>query len=191
MLDFTATCFILLQYQPQHACFICFLPTTLIGIIIGKYEMMAGKRKKKKKSRCSNDGDFGLRGRRYWRDVYVIQGAQSWTRKPCLVFFFPFSKFCGQFHDVTEWHFNKKNRFCLLPIQFTNILCESWTYIHMALFPIHLTLDCSWNYLNSLLIIFLRNLFVKRHGVTASFHTNEPAGTQTSISALLTCTSEI
>ena len=30
--------------------------------------MMAGKRKKKKKSRCSNDGDFGLRGRRYWRD---------------------------------------------------------------------------------------------------------------------------
>ena len=32
---------------------------------------------------------------------------------------------------------------------------------------------------------------MKRHGVTASFHTNEPAGTQTSISALLTCTSEI
>ena len=43
-----------------------FLPTTLIGIITGKYEMMAGKRKKK--SRCSNDGDFGLRGRRFWRD---------------------------------------------------------------------------------------------------------------------------
>ena len=35
------------------------------------------------------------------------------------------------------------------------------------------------------------NLFVKRHEVTASFHTNEPAGTQTSISALLTSTSEI
>ena len=32
---------------------------------------------------------------------------------------------------------------------------------------------------------------MKRHGVTASFHTNEPAGTQTSISALLTCRSEI
>ena len=32
---------------------------------------------------------------------------------------------------------------------------------------------------------------MNRHGVTASFHTNEPAGTQTSISALLTCTSEI
>ena len=31
---------------------------------------------------------------------------------------------------------------------------------------------------------------MKRHGVTASFHTNEPAGTQTSISAL-TCRSEI
>ena len=47
----------------------CFLPTTLIGIITGKYEMMAGKRKKRKeKSRCSNDGDFGLRGRRFWRD---------------------------------------------------------------------------------------------------------------------------
>ena len=47
----------------------CFLPTTLIGIITGKYEIMAGKRKEKKeKSRCSNDGDFGLRGRRYWRD---------------------------------------------------------------------------------------------------------------------------
>ena len=31
--------------------------------------MMAGKRKKeRKKSRCSNDGDFGLRGRRFWRD---------------------------------------------------------------------------------------------------------------------------
>ena len=29
---------------------------------------------------------------------------------------------------------------------------------------------------------------MKRYGVTASFHTNEPAGTQTSISALLTCT---
>ena len=43
----------------------CFLPTTLIGIITGKYEMMAEKRKK---SRCSNDGDFGLRGRRFWRD---------------------------------------------------------------------------------------------------------------------------
>ena len=37
-----------------------------------------------------------------------------------------------------------------------------------------------------MLHIFLRNLFVKRHGVTASFHTNEPAGTQT-----LTCRSEI
>ena len=32
---------------------------------------------------------------------------------------------------------------------------------------------------------------MKRHGVTASFHTNEPAGTQTSMSALLTCRSEI
>ena len=32
---------------------------------------------------------------------------------------------------------------------------------------------------------------MKRHGVTASFHTNEPAGTQTSISALLTCRSKI
>ena len=34
---------------------------------------------------------------------------------------------------------------------------------------------------------------MKRHGVTAFFHTNEPTGThsQTSISALLTCTSEI
>ena len=32
---------------------------------------------------------------------------------------------------------------------------------------------------------------MKRHGVTASFHTNEPAGTQTSISALPTCRSEI
>ena len=33
---------------------------------------------------------------------------------------------------------------------------------------------------------------MKRHGVTASFHTNEPTlGTQTSISALLTCTSGI
>ena len=32
---------------------------------------------------------------------------------------------------------------------------------------------------------------MKRHGVTASFHTNEPAGTQTSSSALLTSTSEI
>ena len=32
---------------------------------------------------------------------------------------------------------------------------------------------------------------MNRHGVTASFHTNEPVGTQTSISALLTCTSEI
>ena len=38
---------------------------------------------------------------------------------------------------------------------------------------------------------FLRNIFVNRHGVTASFHTNESAGTQTPISALLTCTSEI
>ena len=32
---------------------------------------------------------------------------------------------------------------------------------------------------------------MNRHGVTASFHTNEPTGTQTSISALLTCTSGI
>ena len=32
---------------------------------------------------------------------------------------------------------------------------------------------------------------MKRHGVTASFHTNEPVGTQTSISALLTCTSSV
>ena len=32
---------------------------------------------------------------------------------------------------------------------------------------------------------------MKRHGVTVSFHTNEPAGTQTSSSALLTSTSEI
>ena len=32
---------------------------------------------------------------------------------------------------------------------------------------------------------------MQRHGVTASFHINEPAGTQTSISALLTCRSEI
>ena len=32
---------------------------------------------------------------------------------------------------------------------------------------------------------------MKRHGVTASFHTNEPAGTQTSISALQTCRSGI
>ena len=64
----------------------------------------------------------------------------------------------------------------------------------MALLPIHSTLDCSRNYSNSLLIIgnvqfnwpklfralniFLRNLYVKRHGVTASFHTNEPAGTR-------------
>ena len=32
---------------------------------------------------------------------------------------------------------------------------------------------------------------MKRHGVTASFHTIEPAGTQTSISALLPCKSEI
>ena len=32
---------------------------------------------------------------------------------------------------------------------------------------------------------------MKRHGVTASFHTNEPAGIQTSISAILTFTSEI
>ena len=32
---------------------------------------------------------------------------------------------------------------------------------------------------------------MKRHGVTASFHTNEPAGSQTSSSALLTSTSEI
>ena len=31
---------------------------------------------------------------------------------------------------------------------------------------------------------------MKRHGVTASFHTNDPAGTQTSISAHLTCTGE-
>ena len=36
-----------------------------IGIITGKYEMMARKRKK---SRCSNDGGFRLRGRRFWRD---------------------------------------------------------------------------------------------------------------------------
>ena len=32
---------------------------------------------------------------------------------------------------------------------------------------------------------------MKSHVVTASFYTNEPAGTQTSTSALLTCTSEI
>ena len=32
---------------------------------------------------------------------------------------------------------------------------------------------------------------MKRLGVTTSFHTNVPAGTQTSISALLTCTREI
>ena len=32
---------------------------------------------------------------------------------------------------------------------------------------------------------------MKRHRVTASFHTNEPTGTQTSISALLTYTSGI
>ena len=32
---------------------------------------------------------------------------------------------------------------------------------------------------------------MKRHGVTASFHTNRPAGTQTSSSALLSCPSEI
>ena len=32
---------------------------------------------------------------------------------------------------------------------------------------------------------------MKRHGVTASFHTNEPAGTQTSIPALLKGTGEI
>ena len=32
---------------------------------------------------------------------------------------------------------------------------------------------------------------MKRHGVTASFHTIEPAGTQTSSSALLTSTSKI
>ena len=32
---------------------------------------------------------------------------------------------------------------------------------------------------------------MKCHRVTASFQTNEPACTQTSISALLTCTSEI
>ena len=38
----------------------------LIGIITKKYEMMA--RKRMEKSRCSNDGDFCLRGRRFWRD---------------------------------------------------------------------------------------------------------------------------
>ena len=32
---------------------------------------------------------------------------------------------------------------------------------------------------------------MKRHGVTASFHTNEPQQVHTSISALLTCRSEI
>ena len=32
---------------------------------------------------------------------------------------------------------------------------------------------------------------MKRHGVMASFHKNEPAGTQTSISAYLTPTNEI
>ena len=32
---------------------------------------------------------------------------------------------------------------------------------------------------------------MKRDGVMASFHTNEPTGTQTSISALLSCTSGI
>ena len=43
----------------------CFLPTTLIGIITGKYEMMAGKRKKKKadaqmtEMSVSADGDSG------------------------------------------------------------------------------------------------------------------------------------
>ena len=42
-----------------------FLHNPLIGIITGKYEMMARKRQK---SRCSNDGDFRLRGRRFWRD---------------------------------------------------------------------------------------------------------------------------
>ena len=40
----------------------------LIGIITGKSEMMARKRKKPRRSRCSNDGDFRLRGRRFWRD---------------------------------------------------------------------------------------------------------------------------
>ena len=60
---------------------------TLIGIITGKYEMMAGKRtKKRQKSRCSNDGDFGLRGRRFWRDendgdsVPMTESWQVWTQ---------------------------------------------------------------------------------------------------------------
>ena len=41
-----------------------FLPNPLIGIITGKYEIVARKRKK---NRCSNYGDFRLRGRRFWR----------------------------------------------------------------------------------------------------------------------------
>ena len=41
-----------------------FLHNPLIGIITGKYEMMARKRK----SQCSNDEDFRLSGRRFWRD---------------------------------------------------------------------------------------------------------------------------
>ena len=42
-------------------------------------------KKKKKKSRCSNDGDFGLRGRRFWRDendgdsVPMTESWQVWT----------------------------------------------------------------------------------------------------------------
>ena len=32
---------------------------------------------------------------------------------------------------------------------------------------------------------------MNRHGVTAYCHTHDPAGTHTSMSALLTCTSEI
>ena len=68
------------------------------------------------------------------------------------------------------------------------MLCESWTYGIVAhTFDIRLQLKLFKFPVN----YFLRNLFVKRHGVTASFHTNEPAGTQTSISALLTCRSEI
>ena len=40
--------------------------------------MMAGKRKK---NRCSNDGDFGLRGRRFWRDEHdgdSVPMTESW-----------------------------------------------------------------------------------------------------------------
>ena len=74
----------------------------LIGI--GKYEMMARKRKK---SRCSNDGDFRLRGRRFWRDENdedsVLIGSYKSRNRHCNRPFPPTFAICRNCQKPRYW----------------------------------------------------------------------------------------